>query len=72
MVCVQCRMMRWPETRALGDGRRRFWKRAFALWDGEYYPSAERWMLMLITLRLHPSLLWPILRAYWQRLRGAA
>jgi hypothetical protein len=60
MVCVQCRMMRWPEARALGDGRRRFWKRVFALWDGETYPSAETWVVRLIGWR------WRLQRA-WTR-----
>lgn len=52
MVCSTCRMMRHPEAKGLGDGRRRFWKRAIHLWRGEMYPSAGPWMRRLIAYRL--------------------
>jgi hypothetical protein len=71
LACLTCRMGRHPEVRALGDGRRRLWKRVFALWDGEYYPSAEPWMLTLITLRKHPHTLGILLRAWYRRIRHA-
>lgn len=51
MVCTNCRMMRHAETRQLGDGRRRFWKRAVALWIGESYPSTGPGMSRLFAYR---------------------
>lgn len=68
LACPTCRMLRHPEVFSLGDGRRRFWKRVFAVWDGEYYPSAELWMLTLITVRRHPHLLGTLMGARIARL----
>jgi hypothetical protein len=63
LVCSTCRMMRHPEVRKLGDGRRRFWKRAVALWVGEPYPSMDARTYRLLVLRLY-------LGYWWSRLRG--
>ena len=52
MVCINCRMMRHPEVVKLGDGRRRFWKRAIAIWLGESYPSMGPKMFKLLVLRI--------------------
>jgi hypothetical protein len=58
MVCATCRMMRQPEVTALGDGRRRFWKRALAIYLGETYPSAGPRMNRAIYARLRIPWLW--------------
>lgn len=72
MVCSTCRMMRQPEVTRLGDGRRRFWKRAIALWLDEPYPSAGPGIRRLFAYRhllvRHPdpiSLL-AILKVEWR------
>lgn len=51
MVCPTCRMMRHPEVKKLGDGRRRFWKRVIALYLNDVYPSAGPRMLRAFQYR---------------------
>jgi hypothetical protein len=66
MVCSTCRIMRQPEVTRLGDGRRRFWKQAHALWTGETYPSMGVSMLeLMLYRRTLRNLLWG-LRILWQ------
>ena len=52
MVCMTCRVERQPEAAIAQGERRRFWKRFFALWLGERYPSAGPLMTRLIDLRI--------------------
>jgi hypothetical protein len=81
MVCSNCRIMRQPEVTRLGDGRRRFWKRAISLWLNEPYPSAGPKMMRAFTYR---QILWvgtiafvgvgrmirQDVRAWWRGRRG--
>jgi len=62
MVCTTCRINRQDEATRLGDGRRRFWKRAVAIWLGEPYPSIGPRMFRLMVLRFRLARAW---RRFW-------
>ena len=51
MVCMTCRVERQPEAAIAQGERRRFWKRFFALWLAEPYPSMGPTMQRLLRLR---------------------
>lgn len=69
LVCSTCRIMRHPEALRLGDGRRRFWKRAVALWVGQPYPSMDYRTYRLLVLRLYLGHAWSRLRDRLRELR---
>ena len=73
MVCSTCRIMRQHEVTALGDGRRRFWKRVFALWDGQAYPTMGYRMRSAVYLRhFIPQATYIVAQNVWWIIRGPA
>jgi len=64
LVCTTCRVGRQAEASRIQDRRRKFWKRAIALYLGETYPSMSPRMLKLLALR---NLLVLRARRWWIR-----